>query len=47
MGLKRIPLHTITRNPNQPRQEFDEEHISNLAASIRERGLDQPITVRP
>lgn len=45
--LKRIPLTQITRNPNQPRQHFDERALHDLATSIDENGLKQPITVRP
>jgi ParB family chromosome partitioning protein len=37
----------ITRNPNQPRETFPTEHIERLAASIKARGLIQPITLRP
>lgn len=42
-----IPLDKITRNPNQPRETFPEEHIKRLAASIEARGLIQPITLKP
>lgn len=42
-----IPLALITRNPNQPRETFPQEHIERLAASIEKRGLIQPITLRP
>lgn len=45
--LKRIPLDKITRNPDQPRQSFDQLALEDLAASIEENGLKQPITVRP
>lgn len=45
--LKRIPLELITRNPDQPRQTFDKVALEDLASSIRENGLQQPITVRP
>ena len=41
-----IPLEKITRNPNQPRQDFPPDYIKELAASIKQRGLIQPITVR-
>lgn len=41
-----IPLESIDANPRQPRQFFDEEEIEELAASIREVGLLQPIVVR-
>ena len=42
-----IPLAQITRNPKQPRETFPQEHIERLAASIKARGLIQPITLRP
>lgn len=45
--LKRISLHEITRNHNQPRQHFDQRALQDLAISIDENGLKQPITVRP
>lgn len=45
--LRRIPLDNITRNPDQPRQHFDPKNLRELATSIRENGLIQPITVRP
>jgi ParB family chromosome partitioning protein len=41
-----IPLGNIKPNPNQPRKDFDEEHIRELAASIEKNGLLQPIIVR-
>jgi ParB family transcriptional regulator, chromosome partitioning protein len=41
-----IPLAQITRNPNQPREDFPEDHIKQLAASIKARGLLQPIRLR-
>ncbi|WP_194948926.1 ParB/RepB/Spo0J family partition protein [Actinomyces trachealis] len=41
-----IPLDQIDANPRQPRQYFDDEDIEELAASIREVGLLQPIVVR-
>jgi ParB family chromosome partitioning protein len=43
---KRIALDRIFGNPDQPRKIFDEEELRHLAASIRENGLLQPITVR-
>ena len=42
-----IPLAKIVRNPDQPRQNFPEDHIAGLAKSIAEKGLLQPILVRP
>lgn len=41
-----IPLTQIEANPNQPRTEFDEEALDELATSIALHGLIQPITVR-
>ena len=42
-----IALNLITRNPKQPREIFPQEHIERLAASIKVRGLIQPIILRP
>lgn len=44
--ITEIPLERIQPNPNQPRKDFDEAKLNELAASIREHGLIQPITVR-
>lgn len=41
-----IQLSDIVPNPNQPRRFFDEDELKNLALSIRNDGLIQPITVR-
>ena len=41
-----IPIGTLTPNPRQPRQIFDEEALEELAASIRVVGLLQPVVVR-
>lgn len=43
--INEIPLDQIERNPNQPRREFDEESLQELADSIREIGIIQPITL--
>ncbi len=40
-----VPIYSIHPNPNQPRQDFDEDKISELAQSIQANGLIQPITV--
>jgi ParB family chromosome partitioning protein len=40
-----VPVHLIRPNPNQPRQDFSENRISELAQSIRVNGMIQPITV--
>lgn len=44
--INEIPLDQIEANPNQPRREFDEETLQELANSIREIGIVQPITLR-
>lgn len=41
-----LPVDLIVPNPSQPRKHFDEERIAELAASIREVGLIQPLIVR-
>jgi ParB family chromosome partitioning protein len=41
-----IPVRSIRPNPHQPRKEFDELRLQELADSIRQHGLIQPITVR-
>jgi ParB family chromosome partitioning protein len=46
-AVAQIPLAKIERNPSQPRETFPDDHIERLAASIKTRGLIQPITVRP
>jgi ParB family transcriptional regulator, chromosome partitioning protein len=47
LGVRNIPVDRIAANPNQPRMHFDEESLNELAASIREHGVLQPILVRP
>lgn len=41
-----VPLAKIVPNPNQPRRDFDEEKLGELADSIKKNGLIQPIVVR-
>jgi ParB family chromosome partitioning protein len=41
-----LPLASVSPNPRQPRQIFDEDALAELAASIREVGLLQPVVVR-
>jgi ParB family chromosome partitioning protein len=41
-----VPVSAIHRNPEQPRKFFDSERLHELAASIRDRGLLQPIILR-
>lgn len=43
----RLPLVSIHEDPDQPRKAFDESKIDELAASIAERGVKTPISVRP
>ena len=44
--INEIPISQIEANPNQPRREFDPEALQELATSIREIGIIQPITLR-
>jgi ParB family transcriptional regulator, chromosome partitioning protein len=46
-GLVDVPVGAIEPNPHQPRNHFDEDALAELAASIREMGVLQPILVRP
>ena len=46
-GVREIEIARIRANPNQPRIQFDEEALDELAESIRQRGLLQPILLRP
>lgn len=45
--LERLPLAELTRGRYQPRREMQREPLEELAASIRRRGVMQPIVVRP
>ena len=45
-GLMEVPVNAIAPNPKQPRTRFDDETLAELAASIREVGILQPIVVR-
>ena len=46
-SIKTVSLKDITPNPNQPRRRFAEKPLEELASSIRNQGLLQPILVRP
>ena len=46
-GVLDVPVELIRRNTEQPRRVFNPESLDELAASIRERGVIQPILVRP
>lgn len=45
-SISEIPIAEISANPNQPRREFDEAGLQELAESIRQIGIIQPITLR-
>ena len=45
-GIKYIDINNIKPNANQPRKTFDEGKLEELADSIREHGLIQPLVVR-
>ncbi|MCC2112028.1 MAG: ParB/RepB/Spo0J family partition protein [Hyphomicrobiales bacterium] len=44
---RRLPIEFLRPNPRNPRKSFNEEELAELAASIRERGIVQPVLVRP
>jgi ParB family chromosome partitioning protein len=46
-GQRRVPIDQIHPNPDQPRRRFAETAMAELAASIREKGVIQPLIVRP
>lgn len=46
VGLEQIPLNSIDPNPFQPRREFREESLKELAESIRSSGVVQPVLLR-
>lgn len=46
LRYREIPVAKIAKNPHQPRTDFDEDEIKNLADSIRRYGLLNPLTVR-
>ncbi|HYE47344.1 MAG TPA: ParB/RepB/Spo0J family partition protein [Caulobacter sp.] len=46
-GTKEVPIELVRANPDQPRRTFGREEIDALAASIREKGILQPILTRP
>lgn len=45
-SIGKLPVDLIEVNPFQPRTDFDEEALNDLAVSIKEQGVIQPITVR-
>src|ERR687894_191218 len=46
-GARLVPLGLVRRDPRQPRKWFNPDTLRDLAASIRQQGLLQPVTVRP
>lgn len=46
-GLREMAIDMIAANPRNPRRNFPEEDIETLARSLREKGLIQPLLVRP
>lgn len=44
-GILRLPLHRLKPNPDQPRKNFSEESLAELAESLKRHGLIQPILV--
>ena len=46
-GIRNVPVERIDPNPEQPRLTFDPDTLNELAASITEHGVLQPILVRP
>jgi len=45
-GVRELPIELVDRNPKQPRMDFDGDELNILAASIRDKGVLQPILVR-
>ena len=45
-AIREISVDNIIPNPDQPRRDFDDESLEELAASIRELGIVQPLTLR-
>lgn len=46
-GITRLPLSVLSPGPFQPRRIFTEENINELAASLKQHGMAQPMVVRP
>jgi ParB family chromosome partitioning protein len=46
-GVRMLPVSSLVPHPDQPRRHFDEDALEELAQSLRQRGLIQPIVVRP
>lgn len=46
-GQRTVPIDRIRANPHQPRRSFDDRELQDLAASIRTKGVIQPLILRP
>ena len=46
-GIKRLPVDFIVANRRNPRRDFDADQLEELTSSIREKGVMQPLLVRP
>ena len=46
-GARKVPVEFLRPNPRNPRKKFSETELGGLAGSIRQRGIVQPIVVRP
>ena len=44
--LREVPIDEVVPNPDQPRKNFDEDDLNELADSVRLNGILQPIVVR-
>lgn len=44
---RKVPIELVNRNPKNPRKNFAENDLQDLAASIRQHGIVQPVVVRP
>lgn len=45
-GDRQVPIEWVSRNPRNPRRTFDEQELQDLAMSIRQHGIVQPVVVR-
>src|SRR4051812_35792802 len=46
-GQRRLPVAFVRPNPRNPRRSYDDQELADLAQSIREKGVVQPLLVRP
>ncbi|MGV8840873.1 MAG: ParB/RepB/Spo0J family partition protein [Bauldia sp.] len=46
-GARKVPLEHLSPNPRNPRKTFDAGELDQLAASVKDKGIVQPILVRP